>query len=202
MDNYASNSAKSRAKDSSQIEHRATKIGDVKAKRKKKSNIKKFGDMIISEDVDNVKSYIIMDVIIPSVKKAILDVVSNGIRMILYGTVEDRDRAKPRFSESHTSYRSFYDDNKYESRKSYYRSAYDVDDIIFPTSKKAEDVLNEMNRILGKYHIVRVFDLYECADLTPNPTDANYGWTDISSARIASDYDGFVIRLPRPVPID
>lgn len=203
MDEYASNSLKSRSGgDNSQIEHRANKLTDTKAKRKKKSGIKKLGSMIISEDVDNVKSYIIMDVIVPSVKKAILDVVSNGIRMILYGTVEDRDRAKSRFSEGRTSYRSFYDDNRNESRKSYYRSAYDFDDIIFPSRRKAEDVIDEMNRILREYRIVRVFDLYESADLTPNPTDAKYGWTDISSARIAEDYDGYVIRLPRPVPIE
>ena len=52
---------------------------------KKKGEMKKFTDIFISEDVGSVKSYILMDVLVPAIKKAISDIVTNGIDMILYG---------------------------------------------------------------------------------------------------------------------
>jgi len=49
----------------------------------KKGGLGKLAGSIISEDAQNVKSYIVMDVLIPSIKKAISDIVINGIDIIL-----------------------------------------------------------------------------------------------------------------------
>ena len=62
------------------------KVVTGKVKTKKKSEIRKLKDTFISEDVSNVKSYIVMDVLIPAAKKAISDIVRDGIDMILYGS--------------------------------------------------------------------------------------------------------------------
>ena len=66
------------------------KVVTGKVKTKKKSEASKLKDVFISEDVSNVKSYILMDVLIPAAKKAISDIVSNGIDMILYGETRGR----------------------------------------------------------------------------------------------------------------
>ena len=81
-DEYKSNSHKS-----NEVDERK-KVGKVvkgKVKTKKKSGITKFTDVFISEDVSSVKSYIIGEVLIPAMKKALSDIVTNGIDMILYG---------------------------------------------------------------------------------------------------------------------
>ena len=66
----------------------------AKAKTKKKSEIKKFTDVFIAEDVTSVKNYIVNDVLIPAAKKAISDIVTNGIDMILYGEARGKDRRR------------------------------------------------------------------------------------------------------------
>lgn len=65
----------------------------------KKSEMQKFADVFISEDVNNVKSYIVMDVLVPAIKKAISDIVTNGIDMILYGETGKSKRTlqRPRY---------------------------------------------------------------------------------------------------------
>ena len=61
------------------------KVVSGTVKRSKNSG-SKLADVFISEDVSNVKNYILMDVIVPAVKKAISDVITNGIDMLLYGS--------------------------------------------------------------------------------------------------------------------
>ena len=83
MSEYKSNSH--RSKNENRDNKKVEKIVSGKARVKKKSGISKLKDNLISEDVDNVKSYAITDVLIPAAKKAISDIVTNGIDMILYG---------------------------------------------------------------------------------------------------------------------
>ena len=68
----------------------------------KKNNVRKLTDIFISEDVSNVKSYVFMDVLVPAIKKAISDIVTDGVDMILYGESGRKGRKR---SEGNVSYR-------------------------------------------------------------------------------------------------
>ena len=133
------------------------KVVTGKVKTKKKSEASKLKDVFISEDVSNVKSYILMDVLIPAAKKAISDIVSNGIDMILYGETRGR---KSSSGASYVSYRDYSrrDDRRDTSRT---RTGYDYDDIILETRGEAEDVLERMNELIDMYDVVSVADLYD-----------------------------------------
>lgn len=86
MEEYKPNSHKSKEEQKDLVpEKRVEKVISGTVKPKKKSEMQKFADVFISEDVNNVKSYIVMDVLVPAIKKAISDIVTNGIDMILYG---------------------------------------------------------------------------------------------------------------------
>lgn len=86
MEEYKPNSHKSKEEQKNLVpEKRVEKVISGTVKPKKKSEVQKFADVFISEDVNNVKSYIVMDVLVPAIKKAISDIVTNGIDMILYG---------------------------------------------------------------------------------------------------------------------
>ena len=89
---YKSNSHKSKEGQTETLTERkkVEKVVHGKVRTKPKSGISKVTDMFISEDAANVKSYIVMDVLVPAVKKAISDIVRDGIDMILYG--ESRGR--------------------------------------------------------------------------------------------------------------
>ena len=80
--------------------------------------------------------------------------------------------------------------------------SYSYDDIILSTRGEAEDVLTRMDELMDKYGLVRVADLYDLVGITGNYTDNKYGWTNIRNAKITRLRDGYMIEMPRAVPID
>lgn len=174
----------------------------AKAKTKKKSEIKKFTDVFIAEDVTSVKNYIVNDVLIPAAKKAISDIVTNGIDMILYGEVRGKDRRRD--NGSRVSYTKYYErdrDRDYDRNRSR-RSVYDYDDIILDTRREAEDVLNRMDDLIDAYGMVSVADLYDLVGISGNYTDNKYGWTNLRNAEVRRTRDGYLIKLPKALPFD
>ena len=104
MEEYKSNSDKSRQEQ--KLEKKVEAVITGTAKTRKKGEMQKFADVFIAEDANNVKSYILMEVIIPAVKKAISDIVTTGIDMILYG---EAGRSRKNGTASKVSYRNYYE---------------------------------------------------------------------------------------------
>lgn len=202
MEHYPSNSHKSKEAIVNTDKKKVEKVVSGKAKIKKKSDAKKFADIFVSEDVDNVKSYVIMDVLIPAVKKAVSDIVVNGIDMLLYG--ESRGPRK-NSNASYVSYSNYYNRDRFDDRRDRtsirQRNNYNYNDIILDNRGDAEEVLSRMDEIISQYEIVSIADLNDLVGITGNYTDNNYGWTDISSASVQRVRDGYLIKLPRALPI-
>ena len=59
-----------------------------------------------------------------------------------------------------------------------------------------------MNDIIARYDYVRVLDLYDMAELTAPFTANRYGWTNLKNAYVDRVRDGYIIRLPRAMPLD
>lgn len=203
---YAPNSRKykeeQKQKQSAPADKQIQKV--TKSASKIKTNeVRKFADIFISEDVANVKSYIFMDVIVPAVKKAIYDVVTNGIDMFLYG---GSGKTKSNSNTSKVSYRNYYerkDNGGYRSSdNNTTRNALDYEDIVFNTRGEAEAAKQQMMDLIERYGMVTVGDLYEMADLTPPYTSQSYCWTDIHTAETQRVRDGYILKLPKARPID
>lgn len=203
MDNYKPNSHKSKEEQKeSTSEKKIEKVISGSVKSKKKNEIQKFADVFISEDVNNVKSYIVLDVLVPAIKKAISDIVTNGIDMILYG---ESGRTKKNSTSSKISYRSYYEkenDQKRSYNSTSVKSGYSYDDIILDNRGEAEDVLARMDELVATYGIVSVADLYDLVGVTGNYTDNKYGWTDVRSAAVVRTRDGYLIKLPKVLPLN
>lgn len=196
MEEYASNSHKSRAEAAKQ-DHKVEKVVSGTVKTKKKTGLNKMANVFISEDAGNVKSYILMDVLVPAVKKAISDIVTNGIEMMLYGETGRKKNS----NSSRISYRDYYKDDRRSRDRVVSRSSYDYDDIILETRGEAEDVLSRMDEIMDTYGIVSVADFYDLVGVTGSFTDNKYGWTNIRSANVLRTRDGYMIKLPKATPI-
>ena len=196
MDDLRPNSHKFR-EDQKDAERKVAKVVTGGVKTKKKSEVRKLTDIFVSEDVSKVKSYILMDVLVPAIKKAISDIVTNGIDMMLYG--ESRDRKKT--VGDYVSYRN-YSDRRDDRRDTRARTSFDYDDIIFSTRADAEAVREQMDDMIDRYGVVTVADLYDSVQLTAPYTANKYGWTNIRTADIVRIRDGYVIKLPRAMPID
>lgn len=175
------------------------KVVRGKVKTKPRSGMSKITDVFISEDASNVKSYIVMDVLVPAVKKAISDIVRDGIDMILYG--ESRGR-KSSSSSSYVSYRDYSrSDDRDRFRDSRTRSGYNHDDIILETRGEAEEVLTRMDELIDTYGVVSVADLYDLIGKSCEYTDNKYGWTNIRNAEPIRVRDGYMLKLPKALPI-
>lgn len=198
--NLPDNSHKARVENKQATEgKRAEKVVHGKVKTKK-NEMRRLTDIFISEDVANVKSYILMDVLVPSIKKAIYDIVVNSLDMSLFG---GRGNSK-RPTADKVSYRDYNgvsrrDDRSCNSNRT--STGYSYDDIILDTRGEAEAVLLRMDELMEQYEIVRVADLYDLVGITGEYTDNKYGWTNIRNAEIIRVRDGYKIKMPRALPI-
>ena len=190
--------------DNKQELKRIEKVVAGPVKTRKKSKFSKLTEEFISEDAKNVKSYVFGEVLIPAIKKAISDIVTDGIDIILYG--ESRRGGRGRSNADRVSYRNYYDRDTRASRMidrgNTPYSGYSYDDIILSTRGEAEDVLSRMDELIEAYGLVRVADLYDLVGITGNYTDNKYGWTNIRNAEILRVRDGYMIKMPRAIPID
>ena len=194
---------KEEQKSTASEEKRVQKVVKTPVKTKK-NEVRKFADIFISEDVSSVKSYIFMDVLVPAIKKAIYDIVTNGIDMFLYG---GSGKGKSSSSGSKVSYRNYYDQKNTNSgyrgsENQKPRNGFEYDDIIFDNRGEAEAVKQQLQATIGRYGVVTIADLYDMVDLTPPYTSQKYGWMDVSNTEVARVRDGYVLKLPRAVPID
>lgn len=195
MENYQSNSFKSKELEAKQPEKKLTKVAN--AKLKKKSEIQKIAETFVAEDLNKVKNAVLMDVIVPAVKKVISDIVTNGIDMLLYGEVKHNKTT----TTSKIGYNSMYNNQNQANAARIARSSYIYNDIILSSRGEAEEVLNQMNEIIGTYGVVSVADLCEIVGVTGEFTDNKYGWSDIRDAYVERSKDGYMLKLPRALPI-
>lgn len=174
------------------------KIVTGKVTTKKKNEFQKFAEDFVREDVSKIKSYIWNDVIVPTIKNTIWDAFTNSLDMILFG--ESGGHNKKKSPASKVSYGKYYEKERSKSSysNSHSRDVYDYDDIVLSNRGEAEDVITRMMEIMDEYDgMVSVADLYELVGESSRYTDNNYGWTDLSNARVERVKDGYLLKLPR-----
>lgn len=199
---YKSNSHRSKEGKTEALTDRkkVEKVVHGRVRTKPKSGVSKITDIFISEDAANVKSYIVMDVLVPAVKKAISDIVRDGIDMILYGESKGR---KSSSASGYVSYRDYSrSDDRDRFRDSRSRSSYAHDDIILDSRGEAEEVLTRMDELIDTYGNVSVADLYDLVGKSSEYTDNKYGWTNIRNAEPIRVRDGYMLKLPKALPIN
>jgi hypothetical protein len=175
-------------------EKKVEKVVSGNVKQRKKSGLARAGSIFMPGDVDSVKSYILMDVLVPSIKRAISDIICNGINMLL----GEPNRSKSGSPAAKVNYRQYFrdrDDPDYNRPRA--QAQYGYDDIIFETRGDAEEVLYRMQELLERFDVVSVADLFDMAGISCNYTDNKYGWTDLRNAHVTRIRDGYVIDLPR-----
>lgn len=196
MEIYQSNSHKSKELVEEQPVEEKKKIEKVitgSVKTKKKSGMSKLFKNIVSDDARDIKTYLMGDIIVPTIKKTISDTVD----MILFGGSK-----RNKSSVSRVSYRSFYDEPRTRDvRDSAPAIGYSYDDIILSSRGDAEEVLSQLNDMIDTYSIASVADLFDLVGITGNYTDNKYGWTNLRNADVIRTRDGYMLKLPRPCPI-
>lgn len=191
--NYQSNSKKSKI-NTVEDKNKVDKIVKGKVKTKKKNSILAS---FINDDLQDIKKYIVEDVLIPTIKKTITDVVKNSIDMFFYGEVSRSNRS----NSSRISYSSYYDRDR-EPRSRSRRNSLLIDDIVLESRAEAEEVLDRLDEMIEEFGMASVLNLYDLIGVTAPFTADKYGWTDIRNATAVRVRDGYLLKLPRVMPLD
>lgn len=200
MNEYQGNSHKSKETVSGEVvpAKKVERVANGKARRK--NEVQKLAGAFITEDVHSVKDYLIQEVLLPAAKKAISEMVSSGIDMLLYGETKSKNRNR---NESRVSYTKYYErERDYERGARTRTRGYDYDDIILDTRREAEEVLDRMQDLIDTYGMVSVADLYDLVGINGSYTDNKYGWTHLRSADVQRTRDGYLLKLPKALPFD
>ena len=197
---YKPNSHKAKAEENSLAEKKVEKVISGTAKVRKKTGARKMADLFISEDAANVKSYILMDVVVPAIKDVLSNVVKDSIDMILFGGTSRRGSGSKKSNAEYVSYNRFADrrdDRRYDSRSSI-ASRYNFDDITLDSKAEADEVLERMEELLDTYGMVTVADLCDLVGISCEYTDNKYGWTNLRNARVLRlRGNEYMLDLPR-----
>ncbi len=162
---------------------------------------KGFFKTFIEDDAEDIKSYVVSDVIVPAIKNLIFDTIVGSIEMALFGTTS-RSRSKGGSNASHNyvSYNKFSDNSSRRTNDSGRNSRNDYQSIIFEERADAEEVLDTLQNLIDDYGKATIGDLYDASGITPDDNFAKneeYGWNNLNSARVQRTREGYFIDLPR-----
>ena len=159
------------------------------------------------DDLKDVGSGLMSDVIIPAFKNMLYDFITSGSSQMIFHD----DRGVRRNAQSnHRDYSSISNNMNSPTKASLSSSRRSktrrnmVRDIVLNTRQDAMDIIDELSENIEHYGFTTVADYYECCSYSGAPQDNNYGWDRAAfrGVRIIASGGGYVIDLPRPIPFD
>lgn len=169
---------------------------------KKKTLKDKVVELILPVGKEDIKSYVLKDLIIPKVK----DTVFEFIKYSLYGP-NGKGFTTPTSSLQNPNSFNY---NKESMKGSRMSSVYTTGNIEFSSEEKAYDVLRQLKTIVHTESQVSVATAYVIAGITPEYTDNNWGWFSLENAYVDKSarhtQNGIVysyeLVLPRAKPLN
>lgn len=185
------------------------------AQRRKPGLGKRFAETFGGGDARGVGSYVLFDVLLPAAKDMVSDAVSQGIDRMLFGESRPSSRRGRTIGGSSTGYvnyngmsRSTNGSMRQKNDQSrgmltrQARAAQKFDEILLQTRAEAEEVIERLRDLIEQYGTATVADMLTLVDISPEYTDGNWGWDDLSDARIHRDREGYLLDFPKPQPVE
>lgn len=202
--NYTSNSNVSKGEDEKKPKPDKVVTGEVVVN--KKSLGKKVVETFTIEDNRSVVEHLIFDVVVPTTKALIIDLVTQGLEGKFYGSgVGGRTGSYLGRRGAYTNYSKITKEPKRQSSTPITqrdRADHRFDSVEFESRGEAELTIDKLTEQIENYDVATVSDLYSAIGLTSDFTDENWGWTDLRSASIRRSGGRYLLYLPKPQPLD
>lgn len=169
------------------------KIISGSARLRKESFADRLVHMFISEDIDDIRRYLVEDVIVPGIKDAILD----GISMLFNKTPYYRSSSS---RSGYTPYSSASKSSKSTATKINTRGASFVPPTV-ETRADAEQAYAAIKELIDdpQFRCATVLDLYSFCGLDCDYAKDAWGWNTMDGIRIVRERDGrWTIECPKP----
>ena len=208
--NYQGNSH--RSKEPSSPRPRVTAIISTPPTIRQRGVWSRFRVLFGGEDARSVGEGVMMDVIVPSVKDLLFDILTDGANRTLYGDSR-RSRSSNGYRSSnaanrnHTSYnrptprdgRDRQPEPRMDRRE---RAQHDFTNLTFRNAADAEAIADRLRENVQEYGVASVNDFYDLMGISGEFTDDAYGWTDLQGIRVRRARDGYYLDLPRTKQLD
>lgn len=178
--------------------------------QKKKTLGSKFAETFLAVDLGSVVKHIIFDVLVPTTKETIEEIIRGSTSMMLWGDKASGRSSRGRVGRGapYRSYETYYEDRNRERRgergdsspRPQSRNA--IDSLIFDSRRDAEEVKDHLMDRIEEYGVASVKDFYLFSGMPTNYVQDTYGWFNLSEAVIMRVTEGFMLKLPTPVKID
>ena len=158
---------------------------------------------LFAEDLPDVWKYLKKNVIKQWIMNGLFDVIVNGARTWIFG-----ENNTPQDSSTVTSLQSQYIDytqpkllmaSKKEEPKT---KVFNPSSQSFANRGAAELALSQMKNAIVHYDSVNVGDFCDICGIDCDFTCYNYGWTNLDSAYVVTDRNGYHIQFPPAKPIE
>ena len=165
--------------------------------RKKKSVFRKIKETFFVGNKEDVGNYLIADVLLPSAKDTLKELVDKGLDMMMYEDIRATPHRRSKSGGSKTREYVSYDQAGRREPLRTRRDTLNFDDIVLDSRGDAERVLDDLLDKLEEYKVATVADLYDAVDISHDFSHTKYGWYDLSSAYVKRTRDGYVVVLPK-----
>lgn len=187
-----------------------SQTGDQKAREplapvqpnKDETLVKKASSSMFASDRATIGNYIISDVLMPTIKQTLYDILTGSLSMAFWGN--SRAGRRTTFNGDKVSYDKMFGRSQPSSKPSDRYGDKISDDILrFKERRDAQDVLDRLGDIMAQYRSVQVNDLYEILGRTAPYTARNWGWYNLMGSKVRFDtYIGWwVLELPPVEPL-
>lgn len=187
---------------------------EKKPEKRKKGLMERLVVGFLGPDgLPGIGAYLNEEIILPSIKNIIVEAVTSGINMAIFGD-HGRPASRP-LNQNRTVYRPETDYATRPSRTSRYTSAqpapskrgpemirsvrYGVDEYPIESRMDANNVLTMLHEYADRYDYVSVADYYDLLGVSSAHTDHNFGWSfeEILKAVVTPlRGGGYIINLP------
>lgn len=166
--------------------------------KKKRSEVEKIADSFFADDIKSIVNYVVHEVALPYLKNMFADTAKKAIDATFYG-IGGKPTGGYSGPATKVNYGNYSNSPSPVTKNNTY--GYNYSDLTFHEPGAAEEVLRQLNGIISQYGIASVADLYDLANVPSSYTDNKYGWTSIAEARIIRTNDGWILKMPRIMPV-
>lgn len=177
----------------------------AKATKMKKPIFTRIGEALFGEGgIRNVFINIGRDVVLPAIQNTIVDGVTSGINMAVFG---ENKRSKGPYSGPYSGPVRYND--RFNSKAtpvqngngyiSNIKAANRVNDYIIEKYENTEEILSRLGDHSKEYGVVSIAEYYDMIGVETTYVDYEYGWTDedIMKSTIRRVANGWFIDFPR-----
>jgi hypothetical protein len=167
---------------------------------------RRAGRSVFAEDAGSIGRYAMTDLIVPTIRNTIRELVVGVVDRALYGAKAGVARQggpgmglRGNVSSIRTRYDQMSEGSRVISREA--RARHDFDDVVFDNREEAIAVLEGLIMRIERYRVATVADLYNLCGVTGDFAAQKWGWTDLNTANVRQRYGGWLLDLPEPEPV-